>query len=238
MGAIFEYWPVLLAGLRVTVCLAILTIIGSAIGAIILGTLRLSTLWLTNFLTTAFIELIRGPSALILLFWGYYALPMLTGAPKMGPFTAAVVVLSLAGSVYGAEIVRAGVSSIPKGQREACYALGIGRWNTMLRVILPQALSQVVPAFGSMARDMVKWTSIVSFVGVQDIVYAANSVRSETFETTKVFCLVALTYYILTVICGLLFRAIEWGLPLNRALRTAERPKGKVSPVVAVRGAE
>lgn len=237
-GYNFRILGSIVRGLRVTVLVAVLTIIGSAIGAVILGTLSLSTSWLTSLLTTVFIELIRGPSALILLFWVHYALPMILGIPKMGAFTSAVLVLSLVGSVYGAEIVRAGIGSIPKGQRESCYALGISRWNTMFRVILPQALSQIIPAFGSMARDMVKWTSIVSFVGVQDMLYAANSVRSETFETTKVFCLLAVAYYILTVVCGLFFRAIEWVLPLNRALRTAEYAKRELIPAVAVGAAK
>jgi polar amino acid transport system permease protein len=144
---------------------------------------------------------------------------MLPGAPKIGPTTATIMVLSLVGSAYGAEIVRAGIAAVHKGQNEACHALSLSRKDTLFKVVLPQALSQIVPAYGSMARDLIKWTSIVSFVGVQDVLYAANSVRVETYETTKVFVLLALTYYMLTLICGLLFKASEMLLPMNRALR-------------------
>ncbi len=236
MGEIFRYWPVLLEGLQTTVGISVLTIVLSAVGALVLGSLRLSRFRAARIATVVLIELIRGPSVLIMLFWVYYAFPMLPGAPKIAPITAAILVLSLAGSAYGAEIVRAGLASIPKGQNEACHALSLSRKNTLFRVILPQALSQIVPGFGSMARDMIKWTSIVSFVGVQDILYAANSVRSETYETTKVFCLLALTYYILTLLCGMAFKASESLLPMNRAMNRAM--KSARTPVVAKASAD
>jgi polar amino acid transport system permease protein len=90
-------------------------------------------------------------------------------------------------------------------------------------VILPQALSQIVPGFGSLAVDMVKWTSIVSFVGVQDVLYVANSVRSITYETVAVFPIVAALYRMLCFFVSIAFNRIERVLPLKRALRTSRQ---------------
>src|SRR5262249_40441462 len=138
------------------------------------------------------VELLRGASALIYLFWVFYALPLVPWAPQLDPTTAAVLVLSLVGGAYGAEIVRAGVMAIPRGQREAGTALGLSPYHIMSKIVLPQSLSQIVPAFGSLAVDLVKWTSIVSFVGVQDVLYVANTVRTVTYETVTVYAIVGL----------------------------------------------
>lgn len=219
MGAVLAFWPSFAQGLWVTVWVAFCTILGAALGALFLGSLRLSKTPAVRIASAFFIEAIRAPSALVLLFWTFYVLPLLPGMPQLSPLTASILVLSLDGAVYGAEIVRAGVHSVHHGQVDACHALGLSKIQGITKVILPQALSQIVPAFGSIARDMVKWTSIVSFVGVQDVFHVANNVRSQTFETATVFCLLAVLYWILCLVCAAAFRAIEYVLPLNRALR-------------------
>lgn len=86
--------------------------------------------------------------------------------------------------------------------------------------MLPQALSPIVPAFGSVARSTFKWTAIVSFIGVQELIYVGSYIRGQTFEAIPVFCLPAL-YWILNLICAAVFRILEHLLPLNRALRRA-----------------
>ncbi|MCC8984890.1 amino acid ABC transporter permease [Bradyrhizobium sp. 10BB] len=219
MEAVLEYWPSLARGLFVTVWVAFCTISGAALGSIVLGPLRLSKRPAIRITSMLFIEIIRGPSALVWLFWVFYVLPLIPWVPRLSPITASIIVLSLLGAAYGAEIVRGGIESIHRGQTDACHALGLSKIQSLTKVVLPQALSQIVPAFGSLARDMVRWTSIVSFVGVQDLLYVANNVRSQTFETATVFCLLAALYWILCLICAASFQAIERALPLNRALR-------------------
>ncbi len=218
---VIEYWPALLRGLLITVWVAVASIMLAALGALVLGALRLSLKTWVRISTAVLIEFIRGASALVLLFWVFYALPLVPGMPHLGPLTAAIIVLSLIGASYGAEIVRSGIESISVGQRDACHALGLSRRDGFVQVILPQALTQIVPAFGSLAADMVKWTSIVSFVGVQDVLYAANSVRTATYATVPVFCLLAALYWGLCVLSGMIFRAVEKQLPLTRARRAA-----------------
>lgn len=215
---VLAYWPVFLKGLLITVWVAIASIVGAAAGALLLGRLRLSDNPVVKGGAFVMIELIRGASALVLLFWVFYALPLVPGMPHLSPLMAAILVLSLIGASYGAEIVRSGMESIPKGQHDACHALGLSSSQAFARVVLPQALSQIVPAFGSLAADMVKWTSIVSFVGVQDVLHAANSVRSATYATVPVYCVLALMYWGLCWLSGMGFRALEKKLPLNRAI--------------------
>ncbi|QOZ23902.1 amino acid ABC transporter permease [Bradyrhizobium sp. CCBAU 51753] len=221
MKAVFEYWPVLAQGLWVTVWVSVCIILGAALGAVVLGALRLSEIWLIRASSMLFIECVRGPSALALLFWVFYVLPTFGGMPRLSPLTAAILVLALDGAAYGAEIVRAGIEAVHRGQTDACHALGLSKWRSFTNVILPQALSQIVPAFGSLARSMIKWTALVGFIGVQDVLYVGNFVRGQTFEIFTVYSLLAALYWILTVLCGAGFRAIERVLPLNQALRAA-----------------
>lgn len=221
MKSVLEYWPAIAQGLFTTVWVAVCSIAGAALGALVLGPLRLSPSPLVRVASFVFLEFMRGASALVFLFWVFYALPLVPGMPHLTPLAASILVLSLIGASYGAEIVRAGIEAVHRGQIDACHALGLSKLQGLAKVVLPQALSQIVPAFGSLAADMVKWTSIVSFVGVQDVLYVANSIRSATYETVTVFCLLAGLYWVLCLVSSLAFRALEEVLPLNRALRAA-----------------
>ncbi|QOZ23874.1 amino acid ABC transporter permease [Bradyrhizobium sp. CCBAU 51753] len=234
--AVLEYWPALLQGLWVTVWVSLCIIFGAAFGSVILGALRLSKSPVVRAATMLFIESVRGPSALVLLFWVYYALPLIPGMPHLGPVTAAILVLALDASAYGAEIVRAGIESVHRGQGDACHALGLSNLQGFRKVVLPQALSQIVPGFGSLARGIFKWTAIVSFIGVPDLLYVGGYIHGQTFETVSVFCLIAAIYWILTLLCAVVFRFIEQLLPLNRALRAARTSVQITSEAAALAG--
>ena len=169
VAGVLEYWPALAKGLLTTISIAVCSILGAALGALVLGPLRLSTAPVIRIASLLFIEFIRGASAIVFLFWVFYALPMIPGMPHLSPYAASILVLSLVGASYGAEIVRAGIEAVPRGQVDACHALGLSKLQGLVKVVLPQALSQIVPAFSSLAADMIKWTSIVSFVGVPDV---------------------------------------------------------------------
>jgi polar amino acid transport system permease protein len=224
MAAVLEYWPALLDGLLTTAIVAVLCIVGAAVVALLLGVFRSAKRMPVRVAAGGAVELLRGASALVYLFWASYALPaLLPGLPRFNPFVASVIVLSLVGGAYGSEIVRGGLQAVPRGQFDACQALGLSPYQALTRVILPQALSQIVPGFGSLAVDMVKWTSIVSFVGVQDVLYVANSVRSITYETVAVYLIVGGLYWGLCFLVSLAFHGIERVLPLNRALRTSRQ---------------
>jgi len=175
------------------------------------------------------VELLRGASGLVYLFWVYYALPLVPNMPQFSPFAATVLVLSLVGGAYGAEIVDAGIHSIAKGQIDASRALGLSRRTMLTRVVLPQALSQITPAFGSLANDMVKWTTVASFVGVHDLLYVANNLRNLTFESIRIYIGLAAIYVVLSLLTSAFFSAVEYALPLSKARRSMRRGREPAS---------
>jgi len=229
MSELLSYAPAIASSAGVTILLSVLSILGCAITAVILGVARAGKRAPVRIGGGLIVELLRGASGLVYLFWVYYALPLIPGMPQFAPFTACVLVLSLVGGAYGAEIVSAGIQSIPKGQRDACWALGLSRWRTLTRVILPQALSQIVPSFGSLAVDMVKWTTIASFVGVKDLLYVANNLRNLTYETITIYAGLSVLYLVLSLLTSAFFVGVERVLPLSRAARAAS--SARASPL-------
>jgi len=229
----FTFLPALLRGLGVTMLVAVASIFGCALVSLLLGVARCAKGKAAQRLSGVTVELLRGASALIYLFWVFYALPLIPWAPQLDPTAASVLVLSLVGGAYGAEIVRAGIMAIPRGQHEAGTALGLSPYRIMAKIVLPQSLSQIVPAFGSLAVDLVKWTSIVSFVGVQDVLYVANTVRTVTYETVTVYAVVGLAYWAGCLAVGFVFQAIERSLPLARAMRAAGAAKSAIPGRIA-----
>src|SRR5690349_10968802 len=154
------FLPAILRGLGITVIVAVASIFGCAIVSLLLGVARCARGKAVQRISAVAVELLRGASALIYLFWVFYALPLVPGAPQLDPVTASILRRSLGGGPYGAGIVRAGIGAIPRGHYEAGIALGLSPYRVMTRIVLPQSLSQIVPAFGSLAVDLVKWTSI------------------------------------------------------------------------------
>lgn len=224
MGYLGPYLPRLAAGLLMTCGIAAASIVLAAAVAVVLGALRAGRGAAPRVTGGAAVEFLRGTSVLVQLFWVYYALPAIPGAPGLTPTVAAVLVLGLNGGAYGAEIVRDGIRSVPPGQLDASHALGLPGPVRLFRVVLPQAIGQIVPAFGSIAVDMVKWTSVVSFVTVQDLFYVANAIRVDTNHTVTVYIGLGLCYVLLSVVTALLFRAIEFVLPVSRARRRVAAP--------------
>jgi polar amino acid transport system permease protein len=231
LASILQYSAALLNGLLTTVFVAVASIAGAAMVSLVLGVLRLSRNPTVRIGAAVVVEFFRGASALVFLFWVYYALPLVPGLPRFGsPLAASITVLALVGGAYGAEIVRGAMVAVARGQWDACHALGMTRMQALRLVILPQACSQIVPSFGSLAIDMVKWTSIVSFVGVQDLLYVGNSIRTLTYQTVAVFSMLAVTYWVLCLLAAKLFRIAEDALPLNRALSEIARSRHQRMP--------
>ncbi|MBB4264258.1 amino acid ABC transporter permease [Bradyrhizobium sp. CIR3A] len=223
MQSVLEYWPVWMRGLWTTVWLSVCIVVFASVGSTALGVARTAKSPLVAIPARFVTESLRAPSAIVLLFWVFFVLPLVPGMLTLSPVAVAIVVLTLVGSAYGADIVRAGIESVNAGQFDACHALGLSTYQTLHKVIVPQALSQIVPAYGGAARSMIKWTSLLSFIGVQDVLYVANFVRGQTYETFIVLMLLSGCYWLLCLVCGLIFRAIEKTLPLNRALQRASR---------------
>jgi polar amino acid transport system permease protein len=163
--------------------------------------------WL-NWPATAYVEVFRNTPVLVQLVWFYYAFPVITGV-QMSAFVAATLGLCLNTSAYCAEIYRGGVQSIVRGQWEAGRALGMGRWTLMRRIILPQALRRMIPAFTNRAVELAKMTSIASVITVQEMMYEARSLSTQTFLPLEAFSVVAVIYFLLIWPGSLAALAIE-----------------------------
>lgn len=183
-------------GVQLTVLLTVATM-GLSLGiGLLLAVMRVSERRLLRWPSSLIVNFFRSVPVLLLLFWVFYVLPSITDI-SMSPFVAALAGLTAAASAYVAEIYRAGILSIRKGQREAALALGMSGGQAFRRVVLPQAIRRVVPPMATVWVSLFKDTSLVSTIGVADLSHAALSVRSSSFRVFEVLTALALIYLVL-----------------------------------------
>ncbi|MEI4484875.1 amino acid ABC transporter permease [Frigidibacter sp. MR17.14] len=209
VSLVWRTLPVLWRGVVVSVELwAACLVVGLALGLLV-ALARLSPLRPLRVLGRAFVEFFRNIPALIQLIWFFYAFPILIGA-QMTPFTAAVLGISLNTAAFSAEIYRAGIQSIERGQWEGARAIGMSRATSLRRVILPQVFRRMLPAFTNRAVEVGKVTSLASVLSVQELMYQGRILSSTFYRPLEIFTTVGLVYlvmiYPLTWTSGLLER--------------------------------
>ena len=146
------------------------------------------------------IWVIRGTPLLIQILFVYFALPALIPWMKLNEFSAGMLALALNVGAYNAEVIRAGIEAVPRGQTEASQGLGLSRTQTMIYVILPQAIKIVIPPLVNNIVALLKDSSLVSSIGLLELVLAGNRISSETFQPVPVLTTVACIYLILTTV--------------------------------------
>ena len=154
------------------------------------------------------IEFLRSTPPIAQLFWFFFALPILTGI-EIDPFRASVLTFSLQSSAFFAEVFRGGIVSIDAGQWEASRALGMNRNATLRRIILPQAVKRMIPAFLERAIELMKTTTLVSTISYADLLYQANSIAQSTYRALEVFTVAASMYFVAIFLCSLVVRVLE-----------------------------
>ncbi len=195
-GVIFEHVNVLISGIRLTFLLWLVAFSFSLVVGLFIGIARSSHNRLINWPATLYIEIFRNTPVLVQLVWFYYAFPVLTGL-QMAPFLAASLALSLNTSAYCAEIYRGGLESVVRGQWEAGRALGMNNWKVLTRIILPQAVRRMIPAFTNRGVELAKMTSVASVIAVNELMYQARILSNQTFLPLESFAVVALIYFII-----------------------------------------
>jgi len=213
MSWLSPYVPILARGLLVTVELTVLASALMFAVAFPLGLMRLSRRALVRHPATAFVEILRGTSAIVQLFWAYYALPLF--GIHLSAFLTAVVVIGVNEGSYGSEIVRAGLLSVSAKQREAAIALNLGAITRMTRIILPQALVFMLPPFGNRLIRTLKLTSIASLVTIQDLTFRAQSIRAFSGHTATLFGLLLVVYFLLATLISYGTRFAERSLSVH-----------------------
>jgi len=154
------------------------------------------------------IEVFRTTPPLVQLFWFYFAAPLVVGV-EMTPYLAALVTFSIQSAAFFAEVFRAGIESIERGQWDAARALGMNRGQALRRIVLPQAVKRMIPAFMERAIELMKTTTLVATISYADLLFAANEVSQKTFRPLETYTAVALAYFTVIYGASLLARRIE-----------------------------
>ena len=188
-------WP-LLEGALVTILLTALTMIISIPGGIVLAQMRGSRFKPIALFATGFVELFRNLPLLLLVYWAFYVMPVLTGL-GLPPFTTGLAALCLNVSAYNSETFRSGINSIRKGQSEAGLALGMSRSEVSRKIVLPQAWRRVLPILASTWVSLFKDTSLVSVIAVGELAHTAMQIRSQSFRVLEMLTAMAGIYWLL-----------------------------------------
>ena len=189
------YGPRLLDGALVTCAQFILAALVACVAALAAGLGRLSSLWPVRSLSVVYIELFRGTSLLVQLYWIFFVLPLFgISLPK---FEAGFLSVGLNVGAYGAEIVRGAIQAVPRGQWEAGYALSMSPAKRMRRIILPQALVLMLPPWGNLMIELLKGTALVALIAVPDLMFVAKQINGSTFLSAEAFGTALVIYYLL-----------------------------------------
>ena len=202
-----DYQMFFVNGAKITVFLAAFTVIfGVALG-IVLALMRLSSKKILNVISGAYIEFLRGTPLLVQLYIVYYGLPVI--GIDLPDFLAGVIALSMNSGAYVAEIIRAGIQAVDKGQTEASRSLGFTYGMTMRYIIIPQAFRNILPALGNEFIVVIKESAIVSIIGIHDLMYNADTIRGNIYRPFEPLLIVALIYFAMTFTLSKLLGVVE-----------------------------
>jgi len=194
LGKYSEYY---LKGAEITVVLAFFAVLFGTILGLGLTLLRRSKIKPISYIATAYVEFVRGTPLLVQIYIIYIGLPKLIGI-DMPDMTVGAVALSLNSAAYISEIIRAGIEAVDKGQMEAARSLGMNQRLAMFHVVIPQAFKNILPALGNEFISVIKESSMVSVIGVAELMYNAGIVRGNTALGLEPVIVAAVIYFILT----------------------------------------
>jgi His/Glu/Gln/Arg/opine family amino acid ABC transporter permease subunit len=195
-SVIWQHRDALIAGTATTFLLTIATMAIAVPCGIVVAVLRLYAWRPVRGLATGYVELFRNLPLILVVYWAFYVLPILTGL-GLSPLATGLAALSLNVTAYNAETFRAGINSIRRGQVEAAMALGMTRAQALRRVIVPQALRRILPVLASTWVSLFKDTSLVSVIAVTELAYVSMQVRAQTFRVLEMLTAMAVLYWLL-----------------------------------------
>ena len=198
----------LLDGLYYTVLISLCAILISVVIGLLIALPGLSSKRRFRGINRTYVELVRAVPILVLILWVYYGLPQLAGI-SISVFWAGVLALALSDSAFEAEIFRAGIQSIDKGQYEAAHSISLNYTDTMRYVILPQAIRRILPALGNQLVYMLKMSSLVSIIGLQELTRRANELVVTEYRPLEIYTILVLEYLFLILIVSAGVRWLE-----------------------------
>lgn len=210
-GFLNKYLNFFIEGAKYTLIIAILTVLLGTILGLILSLMKISKNKVLNGIASVYIEFVRGTPVLVQLYIVYYGIPSL--GIEIPDLLAGVITLSLNSGAYVAEIIRAGINAVDKGQTEAARSLGMSSFLTMRYIIIPQAFKNILPALGNEFITIIKESSIVSIIGIGELMYKSDTVKGLTGQPFEPLIVAAIMYFIMTFtlskVLGLMERRLK-----------------------------
>lgn len=219
LADVIAFLPPLLHGAMLTIAVSIVAFALALVFGLLFGIGRISRWIVIRGLATSYIQFIRGTPLLLQLFFIYYVLPY--GGLVLTPFVSGVLGLTINYSAYMAEVFRAGIAAVPKGQWEAASAVGMSRRRTLRRIILPQALRIVVPPIGNFFVSIFKDSALVSVITMRDLMFSGELLASATFKHFEIFAMVAVIYFLISYPTAKFVEFIEARVDIYRPRRIA-----------------
>lgn len=205
-----ELFPLLIKYVHITISIALLSMIIGLVLALILAVIRIYNVKILYPISKLYISFFRGTPLLVQLFLLYYGIPqVLPFFRELNAYSAAVIGLSLNGSAYMAEIIRASISSVDKGQMEASLSVGMTQWQGMRRIVFPQAARVAVPSLGNTFIDLVKGSSLAFIMGVAEILAKAQMSAAANYRFFESYLVVALIYWAIITFFNYLQKILE-----------------------------
>ena len=206
----------LLSGLTTTIFISVVSIIISMILGFLVAIPSLAKNKFLTYINIGYVEIVRAVPLLVLILWIYYGLPIMTGI-SFSPFVSGIIALAISESAFQAEIFRAGINSIKKAQWEAGSSLGLNFFKRLRLVILPQAIKNILPAIGNQFVYVLKMSSLVSIIGMQELTRRANELVVTEYRPLEIYTVLVLEYLILILVVS---AGVRW---LERRLQSDER---------------
>lgn len=212
-----KFGSMLVSGTKVTIIVSLITILISIIIGSFLAMLRTGRVKGIRYIVSAYVAFVRGTPVLVQIYIVFYGIPLLgiefPSFNIMGldsqRLISGVLALAINSSAYVCEIIRSGIESLDKGQMEAARSLGFNHIQSMRMVILPQAIKNILPALGNEFIGLIKTSSLVSTIGLAELMYIADSIRGVSFMAFVPLFVVAVIYFVITFIVSLVIRALE-----------------------------
>lgn len=202
-----EFIPGLLRGSLITIQITLGGAVVAVVMALVAAMAKMYGPGPIRWLAAAYIEVFRGTSALVQLFWLFFVLPHF--GVVLDPMSVAITALGLNIGAYGAEVIRGAVNSVARGQWEASTALNMSRPLMLRRIILPQAFVAMIPPWGNLFIELLKATALVSLITISDLAFRAQQMNQITFRTVEIFTIVLIVYLALSTLITVGMRTLE-----------------------------
>lgn len=205
-----RYWDVfLIKGLSTTLALSAIAVFFGAIIGTLLAFGKMGKSRILRGIITAYVEIIRGTPTLLQVYVGYFVVPLLLPSLNVSTYASVAIALTINSSAYVSEVIRSGIQAVDKGQTEAARSLGLTRSQAMIKVVLPQAVKNILPALGNEFITIIKETSLASTFFVGDLMTSYLTVNGKEFLPLQCLLIVGIIYFILTFILGRGVSALE-----------------------------